>query len=243
MKKYKKPALHKAAWEGNLRKVHQLVERIFGDYFLEDLPEIEVNSLDREGMTPLGYAVAQGHIEVVKFLLSKGVDVNQSDPWYRTPLFYAIENGDLPMVELLHAKGAKVEAVQANRSYMERTPLHVAVNQGNIEVLKFVLKKTWNVNRRDEYGWTPLHYAAKNVEATKLLLATNRADINAKDNVGYTPLHRAAEGGNAEVVNFLIKKGTDVDSVDNIGHTPLVVAKTMGNKEVVDILSQHGRNK
>ncbi|NIM18171.1 MAG: hypothetical protein GTO45_39725, partial [Candidatus Aminicenantes bacterium] len=51
-----------------------------------------------------------------------------------------------------------------------------------------------NVNKKDEFGRTPLHYAAlrgKTGEVQQLL--EKKADVNAKDNYQFTPLHYAAK--------------------------------------------------
>ena len=79
------------------------------------------------------------------------------------------------------------------------------------------MPKGADINARDEYERTPLHYHAQvnNVEKVALLLERG-ADIEAQDKYKNTPLHFAEY--NAEVAQLLIEKGADIKAKDNRGH-------------------------
>jgi ankyrin repeat protein len=81
-----------------------------------------------------------------------------------------------------------------------------AANEGNIAAGADVNAKD------DEYGWTPLIWAAdgghKNVAA---LLIAKGANVNAKSE-GWTALHSAAEEGYKEIAELLIANGADVNA-------------------------------
>lgn len=47
---------------------------------------ISLNEGDYDMRTPLHVAVSSGHIDVIKYLLSIGVDINCKDRWGSTPL-------------------------------------------------------------------------------------------------------------------------------------------------------------
>jgi ankyrin repeat protein len=66
------------------------------------------------------------------------------------------------------------------------------------------------------------------------------AGISVAGNDGNTPLHYACEGGNLEVVKFLIDSGADVSVAGNDGNTPLHYACEGGNLEVVKFLIDSG---
>ena len=70
--------------------------------------------------------------------------------------------------------------------------LHKACEKGNIEAVKQHLADGANVNTKDKYGWTPLHYSAGfgRKEIVELLI-TAGADVNAKNEWGGTPLDEA----------------------------------------------------
>ena len=83
-----------------------------------------------------------------------------------------------------------------------------------------------DVNAKNEWGGTPLHFAATK-EMVELLIAKG-ADVNAKNKYGSTPLHRAVSGGHKEIAEILIAKGAEVNakvaSGPKQGLTPLDAA-------------------
>jgi len=148
----------------------------------------------------------------------------------------------------------------------ERSQLHLAAMEGDLEVVeKLVGKKheflnlvfnwllfgNWAVVRKlldskldcrladvkDNYGWTPLHWAAMNghLEVVKYLVE-NGADVNAKDNNGFTPLSLAAWKGSLNVVKYLFENGADVKEKCIRSSTPLHWTAFKGSLEMVKFL-------
>jgi ankyrin repeat protein len=87
---------------------------------------------------------------------------------------------------------------------MDRTDLHSAAFDGNVEEVKKLLKKGADPNIKDKYGWTPLHWAASggHVDVVKLLLV-HGADPTVKDEDGRTPLDLARVKGRRKVVSVI----------------------------------------
>ncbi|WP_353276290.1 ankyrin repeat domain-containing protein [Wolbachia endosymbiont (group B) of Villa cingulata] len=56
------------------------------------------------------------------------------------------------------------------------------------------------------------------------------------------PLHRAVQGGNLDIVKFLVDRGADVDSKNKDGRTPLHDAALEGHNGVVKTLLERGAN-
>jgi hypothetical protein len=116
-----------------------------------------------------------------------------------------------------------------------------ASKKGDVEKVKKLLKEGADVNAKDRFGFTPLHYTALNghIEIVKLLIERG-ADVNAKTNGGWTPLRFAAIYGHIEIVKLLIERGADVNAKDKDGRTPLHSAAFYGHVEVVRLLLEHG---
>lgn len=117
--------------------------------------------------------------------------------------------------------------------------IHTAAQEGDLARVLALLKKDPDlVFSKDQFGRTPLHYAAASghKDIAELLLA-NKAQVNAKANNGETPLHSAARKGNADVVDLLLDNAADVNAREEGGLTPLHVA--VSNKRSVELLLAH----
>jgi ankyrin repeat protein len=115
--------------------------------------------------------------------------------------------------------------------------IHEAAANGNIEAVKQHIAAGTDVNVKNEFGWTPLYYAAwgGHKEIVELLIAKG-ADVNKDDDDESTPLHYAALKGQKEIAELLIAKGADVNAVGDLGRTPLDLAYA----ETADLLRKHG---
>lgn len=92
----------------------------------------QIDVQDDSARTPLFYAVASGHLDVVKWLIyERNVNVNVRDSDSRTPLFYACENGlQNGIVETLIARGADIHVCDRGGE----TPARVAEDNGHEEL-------------------------------------------------------------------------------------------------------------
>ncbi|MDQ7055090.1 MAG: ankyrin repeat domain-containing protein [Persephonella sp.] len=129
--------------------------------------------------------------------------------------------------------------VNINRSYeYEGAPLHVAVKEGDAELVKYLLEKGADPNGKGAFGETPLHIAVDRgyLDIVQLLLERG-ADPNAQSNEGNTPLHMAVIASSADIAYELIKKGASVDVENSFGKTPLDVARELNDEKMIKILS------
>jgi len=117
--------------------------------------------------------------------------------------------------------------------------IHKAIRRGNINLVKSLLKEVDDINAQDEFGFAPLHLAAKtdNVALVNLLLKRG-ANIECEDRCNRrTPLHEAAYYGAFHVVKFLLKQGANIHAKNEYQATPLHLADRL---EVIEILIREG---
>ena len=132
-----------------------------------------------------------------------------------------------------------------NREKYASTPqkIRMAIDQGNSCRLERLLPDA-DVNARDEFGWTPLHYATKksDLHIVKLLIAKG-AQINAKDKDSRTPLFGAVHTS-LKIVKAIVQSGADVNAKDLYGYTPLIwaAASRDADSAIIDFLISAGAN-
>ncbi|KAH7691987.1 NAD(+) ADP-ribosyltransferase protein [Dioscorea alata] len=92
---------------------------------------VSLDSKDSQGRTALHMAAANGHLDIVEYLLQNGADVNASNTEKNTPLHWACLNGQTEVARALIRGGASVSMLN---SY-DRTPMDEAVSQGKLELV------------------------------------------------------------------------------------------------------------
>ncbi|KAK7495366.1 hypothetical protein BaRGS_00013305 [Batillaria attramentaria] len=147
-------------------------------------------------------------------------------------LLSACRNNDVEKVKRL----IEVDRVSVNSNDGE-TPLHVAIQGGHEELMKFLLEKRADVEAKDNKGFTPLHLACSldKHDAMHLLFAKG-AIVNTKAKDDVTPLHTASCYGFKYVLDELLRAGAEVDAKDVNGMTPLHWACKSGKLESIQML-------
>lgn len=120
--------------------------------------------------------------------------------------------------------------------------LHKAAYNGDIELVRKILKNNANPDERDSFGGTALHAAMfqKNTEIITLLIDYG-FDVNAQGlSNGYTPLHDAVWANNLEAVKSLLKHGARANIRGKDGLTPCEKALKENKKEIVEYFKSKG---
>ena len=102
-------------------------------------------------------AAREGHAPVVELLVHYAGAVGQKDVSKWTALTWAVKKSQLEAAKILIAAGADVNNLDS-----EGTPLlHIAVNNGNKDMVNLLLENKAKVKAKDQYGLTALVYALK----------------------------------------------------------------------------------
>lgn len=101
------------------------------------------------------------------------------------------------------------------------------------EAIRVLKENNYDINKKDDYGNTPLHYAllTGNDEYAINLIGSG-ADVNSFNNHRLTPLHIAALFNDEELVSELIKGNANVNLKGNTGYTPLHIASELNFNEI-----------
>ena len=156
-------------------------------------------------------------------------------------LVMAVESDNLDEVKMLVGKGERVNA--KDKGYDKNTPLHVAVENGNLEIAEFLLTHGAKPNSKNGDKRTTLMMLDEDAapELVNILLVYG-AKINLADREGNTALMFAAEYASNEVVQALIKAGANINALNKKGETALMRAAENGALENVKLLLGAGAN-
>ncbi|XP_018413383.1 PREDICTED: ankyrin-3-like [Nanorana parkeri] len=170
------------------------------------LKNSDVNAVNSSGETLLHVAASNGHVPVIRFLISKGAKVDAKDRKRRTPLHRAAENGHEEAVKVLLQAGANIYSQDTDCL----TPMHLAVQNNHHNVVKLFLQEE---GKRYKNRTNFLHIAAvKDDSGLVQNLLKNGASVDAADEQKQSALFHAVTGGHEATVKVLLEAGASVDA-------------------------------
>ncbi|KAM9708978.1 kinase D-interacting substrate of 220 kDa B isoform 4-T5 [Menidia menidia] len=152
-------------------------------------------------------------------------------------LFSYVEEENLAAIKAHLDKFRDVDS----RSDNGQTPLMVAAEQGNLEIVQELIRRGANVNLDDIDCWTALISAAKegHIEVVRELLENN-ANLEHRDMGGWTALMWASYKGRTDVTELLLEKGANPNITGQYSVYPIIWAAGRGHAEIVHLLLQYG---
>jgi len=136
-----------------------------------------------------------------------------------------LENGLLPnhpknfqidLWRVMEAKQLLTKEIGGGFSLM-----HYVAAVRDHKILHVFLRQSRDVNVRDQWGYTPAHYAAAfGFKTTLKTLGNARADLTLISDAGHSLIHCAAASSfnSLNMLEFLLEKGLDPECVDQAGN-------------------------
>ena len=218
---------------------------------------------DRTGKSAITFAVMNGHFDLVRYLLTRGVDPNTADTSSNSLLHYAVAYGHYPIVLLLITAGADTSAL----SMWRLSPLFIAMLKNHLQSAELILSNSdVDVNQKDSEGRTLLMHAVSSKAASLslclkqvdfVLEQKGKADVAAKElKQQRNVLHLLAAQPPADDPSMDVQlaeklmAGVDdgakaglIDAQDSEGWTALTLAVKQCHPLLVDWLVTHGASR
>lgn len=193
---------------------------------------------DVDGRNIFHIAAIREHREIVEYLLEQDVRnlLLQTDKQGASALFAASYQGNARIVDGIIAK----HSGNLNTSTVDgTTPLFIACECGNIEVVRVLVVNRANVESSRKGGFTPLYIACqqRHNDVVGLLLAS-KADVDHATHSGLTPFTACCHGGALDLAKMLKEGGACAEKPTRGGRTACWVAAHSGRLKVLRWLAE-----
>ncbi|KAJ5692301.1 hypothetical protein N7462_001724 [Penicillium macrosclerotiorum] len=202
-------------------------------------PELDFDSEDSSGRTPLTFAIHWGKEAIAKTLLKNPkVDIAKARMQGESPLINATCQC---WTEIVLSILNRLDNIDGFCDSSGRTILHWTIIVGMDDALKLALTKDCSIlEASDNRGMTALHYSAHEGQyhATELLISQG-ARPRGRTTFGETVLHLAAARGHERILRLLLKNTEDpsiINEKDLMGWTVAHRAIISGNEDLVKYL-------
>uniref|UniRef100_A0A5F4VQX5 Transient receptor potential cation channel subfamily A member 1 n=1 Tax=Callithrix jacchus TaxID=9483 RepID=A0A5F4VQX5_CALJA len=210
---------------------------------------IDINLEGENGNTSVIIACTKNNSEALQILLNKGAKPCKSNKWGCFPIHQAAFSGSKECMEILlrfgeeHGYNRQLQINFVNNG--KASPLHLAVQNGDLEMIKMCLDNGAQIDLVEKGRCTALHFAATQgaTEIVKLMISSYSGGmdiVNTTNGSGETMLHRASLFDHHELADYLISVGADINRIDSEGRSPLILATASASWNVVNLLLSKG---
>ncbi len=218
---------------------------------------LEQGAKPEQSEQPVMDALKLGQPDLVEPLLKGGANPNEAG-FRHSAVSVATALGDVKTLRLLDSYQADFENNEClKKSLFEcvilgsdwlppdnesgKKKIDEKINlQNQTEVIKFLIEKGIDVNKPDDFGYTPLIIAVySDKPALAEILIEQGANVNIQTHKGISPLMFATLKENYQSVQLLLRQGSDVGLKNTDGDTAVIMAARKQNYQIVADLIKH----
>ena len=174
---------------------------------------IDLSITNENGDTPLIAACMASNKQVIELLLncqnSADINLQTQNKAGLTPFDYTVTQNCVPGVKLLIEFCKKHNLNIQQQLNTTQNGLVLAAQSGSVECFDILLSHGWNINYKDDNGWSIFMHAVRSSPATTIEHLINKCGINVineRTKSGYTCLMVACQYRHVKVIQLLLHK-------------------------------------
>lgn len=210
--------------------------------------DFDINAKDLLYMTPCRYAAMMGHLDVIKYLWTKGADVISlsTDIKALSSFHLSCLYGNLDIAKFIFETILSKNYHLITNSDEKETPLHLACEGGHSDIVQYLITLgeyfKRQVNFYDYQSRTPIIVACQNgsLKCIQILTDTGKVTFDMKKKK-HLPLIEASSNGHLDIVKYLLSQNVvSVNEVNSKGITSLQASILNNHPKVAQLLIEYG---
>lgn len=199
-------------------------------YLIDNGADVKAKTID--GRNAFSIALLHDKINIAKFLQKKGAKVIGNSEG----VLSLLKQGEIDLADEVIKNGADLNQ---NVKVFNKPIIRLALEDGNLNIIKFIVEHGAKINIKDEDGF-PLLRSSKNIQTAQYLISKG---LRIDDNTALGALYNQ----NIKIFEFFLKEGhIDINERMNIGGhhgmTYLMVAAERHDYHLIDDLLSLGAN-
>eukprot|EP00833_Pecoramyces_ruminatium_P018011 jgi/Orpsp1_1/1192043/evm.model.d7180000090145.2 len=198
-----------------------------------------INIIINNNIKLIDSIIMKNNLELLKYLITIGLDINYKDKNGHTPLIYAIKAQNEPIIDYL--LNCNIIISEIKNINIDINLIKKILKLNNPKLFSILYNNFFDVNQKDERGESLLNYSIEynNEQFVKYLIECG-ADVNKEGSKYCTPLIKAIFKGNINIIRNLIDYGANVNKRVSYGNTPLIYAIENNDINIVKCLVDNG---
>ncbi|MFD2917577.1 ankyrin repeat domain-containing protein [Psychroserpens luteus] len=216
--------------------------------YLESLG-LNPNIFNEEGISPLHVIASRSKdIELINYLLEKGLDVSTKDLKGNSAVMNAASRNSLDVVKIFVSN---LKAIN-DTNKKGQSALSLAVNGNSSDVVEYLITKGHKTTIIDAEGNNLAYYlidsysnrTKEQFSKKTELLKRNNLDLTAVQKNGNTWYHLAVEKNSIDLLKMAVDKNIDINAKNSEGNTTLILAAMKAkDADILKFLLEQGADK
>jgi len=231
--------IHAAAKNGHVDIVRELIQRgADADAAAAD-QSVTLGKIPVYCITPLYIGIANGHDDLIDYLLSLEVNVQNWKLADNSTYLHRVAYSKKEKLFLVLMEQYHLDPFQPDDNSL--TPYFLAVEKCSKSLVEHIWTSQWSRGRSIDdtniLGETALHFSLKdgNIETVKYLL-TLKPDLNLQSYLGWSAVMIAAKLKETDLLDLLVNEHADIGLKNKLGQSAVHHAAVEGNLKALEIL-------
>jgi ankyrin repeat protein len=196
----------------------------------------KVNDVDNDSISALHFAAGNGNLKTVQVLLEYKANLELKDKKGATPLYNAVVENHPHVVNYLIASHANINIVNAEGMDL----FQAAIFYKKLTMAKMLTNFSFDYKRKDNKGYTALHYALVNNDLTLIKFLAPLSDLKVVDSYQVNDFMLAIRkiASSPVLLAFLSNKEVPYKEVDKNGNNLLYYTVLYKRNFLLDPLLQ-----